>query len=226
MSADVAFIAQMIQELSAKLIEHAARGQVSKNWRRYSLRKWHRRPVHEITRKMRAPRKPSQAEISTSNGSDSFVTLHALAGFDQKYLACTDVGGWARFDSNCDDMIAAITLVRAGVITKDVLLRQVGGYLREGTIEIFHCSRNESGAASLGGKFLHPTLGGQSSHVGILVETGLHDVNLTIVTQGSLHRRVEIGATGRVLAIRNDHNDAAAGVGFQISTGLNDGIKQ
>ena len=105
------------------------------------------------------------------------------------------------------------------------MLRQVRGDLSKRIVKIIGGLRHIDGATGLRGKFLHASLGGQRAQVGVLVKTGLHDVNLAIVRQCALQGGVEIRAAGGVYAIRNNHDDPAARIRVQIRAGRNDPVE-
>src|SRR5437588_960972 len=198
MRADVAFVAQMVEEWSTKLIEHCSEG---------------------------AGFKFRTIEI----GSDVLkvrATLHPIAGFDYKSLARTHARVWARLYAHGNNVVVTVPLVRGWVVAQNILLRHVRGDLRKGIIKILHRPGNVSRAASLGSKLLHASLGCEGSHIGIVIESGLHDINLTIVGERALHRGVKIRAAGRVLAVRNDHNDPPTRVWLQVRAALDDGVEQ
>src|SRR4051794_25242864 len=100
-------------------------------------------------------------------------------------------------------MILSVSLVDGGVITEDVLLREVGRDLRERLIEIADSARDISLASGLCREGLHPPFGGEIAHISVVIKAGLHDVNLAFICRQTLQGGVEIVvlATGRVATV-------------------------
>ena len=92
-----------------------------------------------------------------------------------------------------------VALVR-GVVAQDVLLREVGGDLGEGAVEVARLQGREDGPARVRRQVLHAALGGQRLQVGVgllagqhhvLDLLGLHGVDLTVGGQRLAQRVVE-----------------------------------
>src|SRR5437879_11509782 len=105
MRADVAFVAQMVEEWSTKLIEHAARG---------AGFKFRTIAIGSDVLKVRA-------------------TLHPIAGFDYKSLARTHARVWARLYAHGNSVVVTVPIVPAWVVSQNILMSNVRGDLRRGT---------------------------------------------------------------------------------------------
>src|SRR5258708_31585044 len=81
--------------------------------------------------------------------STSDITLHPVVRLHQESFAGAHADIRPRLHAHGDNVKSAVALIGCRVITEDVLLRQVGGDLRERVVEFAHGFRNVRGAAGL-----------------------------------------------------------------------------
>ena len=98
-------------------------------------------------------------------------------------------------------MKATIAAVVTRVVAQDVLLCEISGDLLKSLFKFAGRLGDVNGAPSLPGKLFHPPLGGEGAHVRVVVESRLHDEDLTVVSEHSLDRRFKIIAAGSVRAV-------------------------
>src|ERR1051326_7567776 len=118
--------------------------------------------------------------------------LSQISRLDQKSLARANPRRILALNAYADLMILAVAFVSAGVITQDVLLCQVGGDLRKRVVEIADRPGNVRFAAGLRGERLHAPFSRQVAHVGVVVESGLHYIDLAFVRREPLQRRFKV----------------------------------
>ena len=156
------------------------------------------------------------------------ATLHSIEFLDQKSFARANADSSFCLHPHANQVVTPVAFVGSRVITEDILLRQVGGNLRKSSIQIFYGFWNVNSAAGLCREFFHPSLGGEVAHVGVVVETSLHDIDLALVTQQSSQSGVEIMivATGGVATIGDDDNHAPAAERFEVTKGVENAVIQ
>src|SRR5215213_4898549 len=115
----------------------------------------------------------------------------------------------------------------ARVVTQNVLLREIGGNLIERHVKLIGSFWKINSAAGLLCQLFHTSFSRECAQVCAFIQSGLDHVDLAIVRENVLHYKIEIAMTaGGFDTVRDDDEDPAAGIRSQVSSSVDDRIKQ